>query len=181
MGLLIRMIEKQKWEKVDLVQLGYKKTPGDTITTELKTSANTLSLWFVDNVSELFKAVLALAVGRNKITRLDIMIFEEYDLVQNGLIVENTPENGHCPIEEYNDFHYDIINLDFEKLGKISELIISNLNLTEKCIRFDKSKISDILYDAYSKGAFSLEELSESLVKDLKKVISRKELNGDNS
>lgn len=175
MGILVRMIEKQKWEKVNLMELGYNKTPADTITSDLKTSSNTLSLWLIDSINDLVKGVLALAVVRNKITRLDVMIFEEHELVQNGLLFKCTPENGHCPVEEFNRNHFDIINMDYEKLGKLSDLIIANLSNEKKCLRFDKAQISNILYDGFINQVFSSGELNESLENELKKIIIKKQ------
>jgi hypothetical protein len=176
MGLLVRMLEKQKWEKVNLIELGHIKTPADTITSDLKTASNTLSLWLVENMKDIPKGVLALAVSRNKITRLDVMIFEDHELTEKGLLFKNTPENGHCPIEVFNDNHFDLTEMDYEKIGKFSELIISKLDDKEKCIRFDKNQINEILYDGFMRGAFLLEALHESLQTDLRKVISKKQV-----
>lgn len=175
MKLLIRMLEKQKWEKVNLIELGHTKTPADTITSELRTSSNTLSLWFINSMEELVKGVLALSVARNKITRLDVMILEEQELIENDLVVKNTPENGHSPYEEFNDNHYDLIELDYEKLGNFSRLIIANLNIQGKCIRFDKAQVSDILYQGYKDNLFELTDLNESLQTELTKVIAKKD------
>jgi hypothetical protein len=173
MGLLVRMLEKQKWEKIDLVQMGHTKTPADTITTDLKTSSNTLSLWRIEDDTEILKSVLALAVMRNKITRLDVMIFDETELIESGLEIQNTPENGDTPYEEFNQNHFDIIQMDYEKLGHLSELMIRKLKDDSKCIRYNKAKISEILYNGLVDGNYLFEALSESLQVDLKKKNNR--------
>lgn len=175
MGLLVRMLERQKWEKDAIAQHGHTKTPADTITSDLKTSSNTLSLWKVEDSTAVLKGVLALAVVRNSITRLDIMIFEEQELIESGLDIKNTPENGHTPLEHFNDNHFDLVGMDYEKLGKLSGLIINNIGNASKCIRYDKAKIGDILYNGYINGDFLLEELNERLQKDLEKIIKKKQ------
>lgn len=35
------------------------------------------------------------------------MIFIDHELVQQGLIAENTPENGHTPLEDFNENQYE--------------------------------------------------------------------------
>jgi hypothetical protein len=173
MGLLVRMLEKQKWEKINLVEAGLDRTPADTITSELRTRANSLSLWLINNIDELLNVVLALAVGRNQITRLDVMILDEQDFEQSGLSVNHTPENGLSPIHDINEFHYDLVNMDYEKLGHLSQLILENINDQNKCRRFDKSSIKKILYEGYTTQRFEIEELDEKLQEELIKVIKR--------
>ncbi|WP_322552033.1 hypothetical protein AAB109_11345 [Priestia megaterium] len=169
------MLERQKWEKPELPQTGHSKTPADTITSDLRTRSNTLSLWRIENKEDLTKAVLALAVGRNQITRLDVMILDQVEFEEADLTIEHTPENGHTPLENFHENHYDLIDMDYQKLGVLSQLIIDNVKNPEKCIRFEKSKMIEILYDAYINQEFEFEELSNGLQQDLLKAIKRLE------
>ncbi|MGR9544827.1 hypothetical protein [Priestia megaterium] len=169
------MLERQKWQKEELSDTGHPKTPADTITSDLRTRYNTLSLWRIENREELTKAVLALAVGRNQITRLDVMILDQVEYEKIDLTIKHTPENGHTPLENFHENHYDLIDMDYQKLGLLSQLIIDNVNEPEKCIRFEKPKVAEILYDAYINQEFELEELDNGLQKDLLKTIKRLE------
>lgn len=175
MGYLVRMLERQKWENCSNVNDGHLNTPADTITADLKTRSNTLSLWSIDKLEDLSEAVLALAVGRNKITRLDVMILEETTLQAAGLEVKNTPENGHTPVTGFEKSHYDIVELNFEKLGELSKVIIDNIQDTSKCIRFSKGRVSEVLHEGYRENKFNLSNVDPKLEKEFVKFISRKQ------
>lgn len=175
MGYLVRMLEKQKWDRVLTKGLTHSGTPADTITSDLKTFSNTLSLWYIEKEIDLSDAVVALAMSRNRITRLDVMIFEIDDFENNNLEIKNTPENGNCPIESFNTQHFDLIDLNYQKLGEVSKLIIEKLPDTTKCIRYEKSKIKELLYLSYSKQSFKLDEINDTLKEDFIKVLATKE------
>lgn len=172
MGLFVRMLEKQKWER--LIGVGHIKTPADTLQSELKTDSNNLSLWLVENDVDLTNAVLALAVARNKITRLDIFVTDQVDFEQRGLNTENTPKNGLSPYNSFNDNHYDLVNIDYEKLGILSQMIIDSVPNPKKVIRYGKGVIENILYQGYTEHKFDIEELSERLQEDIIKLIQKK-------
>lgn len=174
MSFFVRMLEKQKWEKVNLTELGYNKTPADTITGDLRTVSNNLSLWSIETIDKLNDAILALAVMRNKLTRLDVLVIEKSKIEEKGLELLNSPENGKTPLIGFEEFHYDLVNLDYNKLGEFSQIIIDNITDESRCIRFPKGEVSELLYDGFQNNKFSVEELDDSLQKELKKIINRK-------
>lgn len=174
MSFFVRMLERQKWEKNNLSELGYSKTPADTITGDLRTVSNNLSLWSIETIDRLHDAILALAVMRNKLTRLDVLIIEKNKIEEKGLEVLNTPENGKTPLIGFEEFHYDLIDLNYDKLGDFSQIIIESVIDEELCIRFPKGEISKILYDGFQDKKFSLEELDDGLKEELEKVIARR-------
>lgn len=170
MALMVRMLEKQKWAVVVDFDKDYKKTPADTITKELKTDSNNLSLWKIQSDSELLDAILAIAVSRNEIARLDIVIFDDAEFANKGLNVKNTPENGLCPIESFNQFHYDLENLDYEKLGLFSSMIIDKIEDETKCIRYGRGSIKRMVITAFKEGKIPEENLSKKLLEEIKKA-----------
>lgn len=174
MSFFVRMLEKQKWEKINLTELGYNKTPADTITGDLRTVSNNLSLWSIETIDKLNDAILALAVMRNKLTRLDVLVIEENEIEEKGLEVVNTPENGKTPLIGFEEFHYDLVDLNYDKLGDFSQIIIENITDEGKCIRFPKGKIKELLYDGFQDNKFNVEELDDGLKKELQKIIDRK-------
>lgn len=174
MGCFVRMLEKQKWENNNLVDLGYNETPADTITGDLRTVSNKLSLWLIDSLDVLNDAILALALMRNKLTRLDIIMIDRIKIEQKGLEVLNTPENGKTPLINFDEYHYDVINLTYDKLGIFSQIIIDDVTNEEKCLRYTKGEISELLFEGYMNNRFKIDCLNEGLIKDLQKVIERK-------
>ena len=176
MNFLVRMLEKQKWEKINLVELGYNKTPADTLTGDLKTVSNSLSLWSIETLDKLNDAVLALALMRNQLTRLDVIVIEKDKIVSKDLEILNTHTNGKTPYIGFEKYHYDLINLNYEKLGVFSQIVIDNIADEEKCIRYPKNQVSTLLYEGFKNDKFDIHELDDRLKEDLQKVIARQEL-----
>lgn len=175
MTLFVRMLEKQKWDNKNLSELEHGRTPADTITGDLRTKSNTLSLWSIETKDKLNDAILALAVMRNQLARLDILIIEGIEIEEKGLEFENTPDNAKTPLTNFDEYHYDLINLTYDKLGSLSQLIIKNLTDTDKCIRYLRSEVAEVLYEGFQNQKFDLDDLDDKLKKDLLKVINRKE------
>lgn len=172
MGFFARMIERQKWERLKTV--GHTKTPADTLQSELKTDSNNLSLWLAESSGELSNAVLALAVARNKITRLDVLILDQQEYEQKGFTTVNSQENGLSAYTDFNEFHYDLVAIDYEKLGVLSQMIIDNTDNPEICKRYGKGDIEDILYQGLLDRKFNIEELNDNLKEKVIKLIEKK-------
>ncbi len=70
---VVRMITRSKWEPKPDEQVG--DMPADAVTGDLKTQDNKLSFWqsFSGTKGELEDIVLAIAAGRNKIEKVEIV------------------------------------------------------------------------------------------------------------
>ena len=108
MSFFIRMIAKQKWEKVSEMNLSNipKEVPSDFLTSEFRTQNNTLSVWKVDDLSEesIHRVVKALASSRDKIDRLDLIFLDEEKLKQSNIDLKNSPEAADTPFEEKESY-----------------------------------------------------------------------------
>lgn len=164
MGYYVRMLSRGKWEVIEDFQLA----PADTLQSELKTTKNTLSLWYIKDLSEKNEAVIALASARNKIDRLDILCIEE-ELLKD-FSIKCSPETGLSPYEEFNKNHYDIQEVDYATLGEISKIILSKIKETE---RLAIGNVSTLLIEAFGAGKLNKSTMEESLqMKIQQKLIS---------
>ena len=65
MPLLVRKINKAKWQQIDLTISN--DASGDAITNCLKTKSNTLSVWMIDSENQIDDAFLALLANQDRI------------------------------------------------------------------------------------------------------------------
>lgn len=169
------MFQKQKWDFEKEIE-SPSQIPADPITADLKTHANTLSIWKVNDftIEEINKSVLALALGRDSITRLDIFKIDEKEIEKNKMYVKNTPENGYTPLEGYEENHFDIMDLTLNNLGDMGIMILEKVKSADMCIRYTKRQISELLDSAFHNELFQIDDLNLKLQKEMKKMLNRK-------
>ena len=173
MSFFVRMLEKQKWDNPDLMELGFERIPADTITGDLRTKSNNLSLWSIEKRDMLTDTVLALAIMRNKLTRLDIIILEKSEIDTNELKYENTPKNSNTPLFNFDKNHYDLVNLDYNSLGRFSDIIIKNVGNKEMCIRYSKSTILKMVVDGFKKQKFDIDSIDQNIKNEIIKNLEK--------
>lgn len=160
-----RKITQSKWE----TQLNGNITPiqADAITSDLRTSQNTLSLWSTDDEKD---AVIALCSGLDKVEKIQFIKINNEDylqLVSNKLIFEQT--EGKTKAENLKNKHYDIINLTDKELTIISNTF-SKIIVNNNLIKFDRLTIGKILLDAIAEKKLIKENLSIRLQEDLDNI-----------
>lgn len=159
---LMRKITGAKWhdhiESKDLI------VSADAITSCLKTKENKLSCWNTDNLEDV---VLIFALTLSKLARIDIVKFDESFFTTNNIdIIESS---GITKISHMVNFHKDLINLDYDKLGIISSEIKSKSYNNDKfIIKYEKSAVKKLLLNSLERGTINKADLDERLQKDLK-------------
>jgi hypothetical protein len=161
MPLLVRRINRAKWEQIKSED--YEDVSADAITNCLKTSNNELSVWKINNETELENAILALITGKSqeKLSTLHYVILNEEFVLQNGLELKNT--SGDTAVETLKNTHSDISNLTYKKLGIVKTLILESIK-SEQCSFFSKKQLKEIIQKALLHGIVDKELLNEKLV-----------------
>ena len=109
--------DKPSWLKNDEI---HADPLADFVTTK-----NSLSVWRVeDNKSNLQRIIAALAAIRDRIDKLDYVLFDEKLLKECDIKVKLT--EGNSPDQEANAWHYDLIELSAQKLVKLAETVWEN-------------------------------------------------------
>jgi hypothetical protein len=158
MPLLVRKIEKAKWQQNDI--LNGEEVSADAITNCTRTTRNSLSLWFIQDESYLDDAVLALASQFQHLDSIDIVMLDESSLKVNGLNVKNSQMD--LPVKRLNDSHYDVVELNYSSLGRFANFIVNEFKL-QKVKRYTKAQIKKILQDSIGAGELQKEKLSDSI------------------
>ncbi|MHA1789462.1 MAG: hypothetical protein ACTSXT_09565 [Candidatus Helarchaeota archaeon] len=132
----------------------------DAITNCLKTTRNTLSVWSIKNENDIDKAILAIASNLDHIETIDVVILNDSVLHNFGIkIIAST---GNTPIESLREFHRDLSELTFSKIGHIKDHIVERIR-NNKLKRFTRGKLIKLLKEAIDKGLLELEDLNDSI------------------
>lgn len=153
-GICVRKISKSKWPDEEVLE---NKTDdeilpilkADALTSCLRTSQDELSLWTVNNTNdeEIEKAILALITNSRleRLNTIQVVYFDENKVNEYGLKLKKSP--GDTVISTYAELHQDMIELNFEKMGKVSALITSALR-DKRVKRYNEKKLTKLLTDA---------------------------------
>jgi hypothetical protein len=163
MSLYVRKIEKSKWKQKDTTFQGV--APADAITNCIKTKGNKLSIWKIDDAESIEHAAIAIAASGEHLDTFDIVYFDGIELDKRELLIDTSL--GQTAYKDMVSCHIDIVELDYIKLGKFSEIIITELvNGRDK--RYTNGKQIEILKKAMDEGRITREDLSDSISKKLK-------------
>ncbi|WP_421827061.1 hypothetical protein [Larkinella sp.] len=152
MSLLVRKIARSKWynkkQNIDI------DTPADAISSCLRTQNNTLSVWRIEDESEVKEAILAIISNQDQLDTIDIVILKETYLSENSIQIETT--KGETPVKELVNIHRDLSQLTYSKLGIIAKHI-TDQEATFKRITVKDSK--QIILEAIEKKRLSIDDL----------------------
>ncbi|MGL5872037.1 MAG: hypothetical protein ACRC2R_06660 [Xenococcaceae cyanobacterium] len=147
MPLLLRAIRKSKWSTSNNISwLSAQEIQADALG-DLKTSNNTLSVWYVeDDKSNLEQVIIALAANRDTISNLDYALFD-LNLVEDiGIKIE--VNEGATPYESANRWHRDLVELSVTKLVKLAKVILTKSHKE----RIPEKKILSLIRDTVKNG-----------------------------
>ncbi len=164
MPLLVRKITRSKWEDSSTIRL--EDVQADSITNCMKTTRNTLSTWQIANEEELPEAILAIVAGQQHLETIDIVCLDRASLENKSIALVET--EGSTPIKELRKLHVDIHDLTCSTLGVVGREIAEHIR-ENKENRYTKSALKALLKTAVSGGRLALEDLHESVRKELSK------------
>lgn len=127
--MYIRIVSNiNKWDGTETVQRPGALVCGDAIT-DLKTTHNMLSIWKVNDDSQINESIAAVALGRDRLAKVSFVILEENEIEQVlNLSLENN--EGKCkPIIEESILkrHRDIVQLDSRQLESLSAYMLQRV------------------------------------------------------
>ena len=162
MQLFVRKINRSKWNSSDD---NVFNLPSDAITSCTRTSRNTLSVWKITSENDLDEAVLALASNFQKLEAIDVVILDGDYLVKATIEQEQT--NGITPVTDLIEYHYDLKNLNYYKIGLVAEHIIKRIRLN-KVKRYTITELKELLKKAIEQDRLKIEDLNESVAELIK-------------
>lgn len=163
MTFLVRKFNRAKWSttnNVDVFDIN-----SDAITTCLKSSGNTLSVWEINKVDDLDSAVLAMASNFDKLEAADFVILEKKSLESKDIDIVKT--DGNTVVEDLIETHYDLSKLNYFKIGLIAEHLSERIVTHHK--RYTLAELRKVLFDAIKSGRLKDSDIKEKVLLEVKK------------
>lgn len=181
MPFLVRKLNKrdalcQKYSK----KMDVRDMVADVPTSEFKTKDGTLSTWYIQDLKELGKAELAIAVTSTRIEKMDFIIINTSILDQQGLVYVQSYPGQDIVIPELQKLHYDITGITLSRLSACAEvyqkIILDDNDAGTYVVRSTASQIKQLLKKAMEENKVNInlaatKEIKETIQK-LKKSIA---------
>lgn len=142
----------------------------DAITGDLRTTGDTISLWRIESPADLNQAVLALATGNDKAATHNVLLISEESLQKCGFILAE--HEGNTPLEAMVKEHRDIVNVNYDSLGKLAQLIIEAIN-AGKMYTITRKPLLGMIVDAYKNGEINRDKLKEEMLKEIERELEK--------
>ena len=121
MTLVLRTIRKSSWYSENYPWLPNNDFPADPVT-DLRTTDNSLSVWEIDeDRSNLQRVVTALAGNRDRIEKIDYVIFAKRTIAD--VSIKTKKSKGGTSDEGVNGWHLDLVEISAKKLLSLAKAI----------------------------------------------------------
>lgn len=166
--MLLRMVSAQsKWDGSKNVNRDDGFICGDAIS-DLRTTNNTLSVWKADSEQDIEDAIVALALGRDKVQTLNYLLIDEGELERMEIqISSDVPGDIKGLDEQIRKKHRDLIEMDYWRIGYLAEYMIGLVNKGE-FMSCTKKNIKALLEKYKSSNKIATDNMLEKLRNDLK-------------
>lgn len=167
---LARMVSRAKWERKEW--MSNEDISADAVTADLRTQNNSLSFWRCPEGTDadIDKVALAIATGRDKIDKVEIVLIDDKDLKKDGQTLKNS--GGRTPVEILAKLHVDVTRLDYVRLGKIAQCVASAV-AANQFHRIPRKRIESLLVTAINRDSIlNIEQLNEKLRSQVQKLLN---------
>jgi hypothetical protein len=166
--MLIRMLSNiNKWDGSKVVNRQDAFICGDAIG-DLKTTDNRLSVWKADSDEDIRDAVVALSLSRENVGKLAYCLLDEKELLKREISVVNDMK-GIAPglDDSILSKHRDLMDLDYWRIGYLSEYMIDLLVKEENRKFMTASNIKKLLNEYRNNNKIDTGKVKDSLRKHL--------------
>lgn len=172
MGYLVRMINKeQNWAQYQQEIPEVDQINADSIS-ELATTDNCVSTWYIDTKENINQAVLALTSGFRNLDSIKLVVLNMENIDKYGLTAKQSAETGITKAKGYEKYHYDIIGLNHRGLGNLAQLIMMTLH-DNGVVNVEKPAIVEILSKAMAEKIVDFDSLDKNLKAGLAAAIMK--------
>ena len=166
MAYYVRKIARSKWQENPLSANKeqaieeVKSVKADAITNCIKTTANKLSLWRVEEKRDSIDDIIPLIIGFERPDTCDIIYISDEVFSEEEITLEQSSDDANTPIEELKQYHYNAIVNDYEGLGKFARIVLKSLNNHK---RFKGKEVKTKLQDMLNNHEIEKDMISEKL------------------
>lgn len=168
MSRYLRMIASiERWDGTKVVNRDKAFLTGDIIA-DLRTIDNKLSVWRADTQEDINDAVVALALGKDKLCKINYIFIEKSDLDKIGIDIAECLGDVKGVDETILSKHSDLIELDYWMLGFLAENMANSAKNEEKRITKTKKDVERLLNEYKDNNRINVDEIKQELKTSLK-------------
>ena len=166
--MLIRGIASlSRWDGNTFVNRPDATTAGDVIS-DLRTQNNTLSVWRADSDEDINDALVALSLNRTDVQKVIALLLDENDLAAMQIdYSDKLPGKAPGAIDSIKKKHRDLLEIDYKRLGILSDYMMSIVHDKEKRVELSKPSVKNLLEEYRKNGMIEVEEMNEDLRSNL--------------
>jgi hypothetical protein len=147
----LRRIVPEKWDnKVSLDAVSVS---------DLSTGDNDISVWQINDMNELEEAGLTIAMTKNILKDVNVVIMEDKRLIELGLKILDQPGKSHYA--EKNDSHKNISVPTFWEIGYLTEYIHNQLQDEKNFHYFAEDELKETLYKVAKDGSMNYQFMAD--------------------
>lgn len=164
MSCYVRKINRPKWNIANNLkdEIDINKLNADYLASCLKTQQGEISLWKIENEDEIDDVVVAISSMGDCIDKVDVVLVTDEQFQEIGISPINQPEGN----SKIRDRHYKLIDLNYEKVGKLAKVIFYNIENDENSYkRISAPKVKSLLRKALENNEIELPNNSPLLEK----------------
>lgn len=169
MAFLARMVSAAKW---DVPMSGsVNEVSADALTSDLRTSNNSLSFWTVNDKDDeqcVRNAVLALASGRDRCDKMRLVLLDEVQFQKINVEIKQT--EGITPAVKLAGLHRDVIELDSTKIVNLARLVAQEVR-SSNLIQYSRNDIASLIKQGIIDGIVQKKSLSTRMLSQIGKAI----------
>lgn len=164
MAFLARNITRAKWPETGELSTG--EIPADAVTIDLRTWENSLSFWQCnsDEEDDIEEAALAIAAGRERIDKLEIILVDEENMRADSQVLRNS--EGRTPVSDLVDTHVDIVGLNYNLLGMVAQCVVTAIK-ENRYRRLTKRRVKKLIAKAHQQRRISVNLLRDKLREEI--------------
>ena len=136
--------------------------PADAITADLRTQGNSLSFWQCNlgEENDIEDAALAIAAGRERLDRLEIIWLDEEKIRADGQALRDS--DGRTPVSDMVDSHIDLVGLNYNLLGIVAQRVVHAIE-ENRYRRLTRTRVKNLIASAIEQGRINANLLSDKL------------------
>ena len=166
MGFLVRKLANKN--HIDLIKTckNILEIDADIISTEFRTSKNSLSTWRIEKIEDVNEAILAIISTSERYSKMDFIVIDEEYLKERSLKYEQTFAGKEIPIKELQNTHFDLQELSLAKIIdciNVYQMIGTNDSNNIFVFRKTESEVKKLFKNAIDEGRVQIELLSNEL------------------
>lgn len=151
----------------------FQNTHADFLGQDLRTTANTLSVWRSESLDQkdISKAINAALLSSSQVNASQFIILDSDSLAQAGIGTDDS-EPGKTAYSGLEGLHTNLCDLTYDKIGKLLQIYCGICKDTQRTPKIEKGQFKEIIITANEKGCLNMTALQEHMLKEVQQILA---------